>query len=101
MAAEGEVNRLKELPKDYDVDLFNHYFTSMTPLIRKLIRQIDERRFNVDKSIIQSWFYDKLLYVFTKYYDLSVTNPEKFKATIISSLMLLKSRVLRDRKSVV
>nr|DAY56589.1 MAG TPA: hypothetical protein [Caudoviricetes sp.] len=32
MIAEGEINRLKELPEDYDVELFNFYYKSMTPL---------------------------------------------------------------------
>lgn len=96
---EGEINRLKELPDNYDRDLFNQYFKSMTPLIKKLIKQIDEKRFNVPRDVVQSWFYDKLLYVFNKYYNLSTENPEKFKATIISSLMTYKNRVLRNAYS--
>ena len=94
MIAEGEINRLKELPEDYDVELFNFYYKSMTPLIRKLAKNIDPRRFNVSRDIIISYFYDKLLYVFRKYYNLSTENPEKFKATIISSLQLYKTRLL-------
>ena len=94
MIAEGEINRLKELPKEYDVELFNFYYKSMTPLIRKLAKNIDPRRFNVSRDIIISYFYDKLLYVFRKYYNLSTENPEKFKATIISSLQLYKTRLL-------
>lgn len=94
MISEGEVNRLKELPENYDVDLFNGYYKSMTPLIRKLAKNIDPRRFNVTRDIIISYFYDKLLHVFRKYYDLSTENPEKFKATIISSLQLYKTRLL-------
>lgn len=94
MNSEGEINRLKELPEDYDYELFNHYYKGMTPLIRKLAKNIDHRRFNVSKDIVISYFYDKLLYVFRKYYHLSTENPEKFKATIISSLQLFKSRLL-------
>lgn len=96
MNGEGEVHRLKELPENYDVDLFNSYYKSMTPLIRNLVRHIDPKRFNITKDILQSYFYDKLLYVFTKYYDLADSNPEKFKATIISSLSTLKYRILRN-----
>ena len=57
MIAEGEINRLKELPEDYDVELFNFYYKSMTPLIRKLAKNIDPRRFNVSRDIIISYFY--------------------------------------------
>lgn len=56
MIAEGEINRLKELPEDYDVELFNFYYKSMTPLIRKLAKNIDPRRFNVSRDIIISYF---------------------------------------------
>lgn len=94
MISEGEINRLKELPEGYDVNLFNFYYKSMTPLIRKLARNIDPRRFNVSRDIIISYFYDKLHHVFRKYYHLSTENPEKFKATIISSLQLYRTRLL-------
>lgn len=99
MASEGEINRLRELPEDYDVELFNSYYKGMTPLIRKLSKNIDCRRFNVSKDIIQSYFYDKLLYVFTKYYHLATENPEKFKATILSSLTMFRSRLLKNAYS--
>lgn len=94
MISEGEVNRLKPMEEGYDIELFNFYYKSMTPLIKKLAKNIDPRRFNVSRDIIISYFYDKLLYVFNKYYYLSTENPEKFKATILSSLQLYKTRLL-------
>ena len=68
----SELHRLTEL-KPYDEDLFNRLYKTCKPLIRRLVRGIDSRRFNVTPDIINSFFWDKFLYVFNKYqseYDL-------------------------------
>ena len=62
----SELHRLTEL-KPYDEDLFNRLYKTCKPLIRGLVRGIDSRRFNVTPDIINSFFWDKFLYVFNKY----------------------------------
>lgn len=89
----SELHRLTEL-KPYDQDLFNRMYKTCKPLIRRLTRGVDSRRFNVSQDIIQSYFWDKFLYVFNKYQD--KYDEERLKATILSSLQTFKSKLLRN-----
>lgn len=89
----SELHRLTEL-KPYDPDLFNRMYKTCKPLIRRLTKGVDSRRFNVSKDIIQSYFWDKFLYVFNKYQD--KYDEERLKATILSSLQTFKSKLLRN-----
>lgn len=50
----SELHRLTEL-KPYDEDLFNRLYKTCKPLIRRLVRGIDSRRFNVTPDIINSF----------------------------------------------
>ena len=89
----SELHRLTEL-KPYDEDLFNRLYKTCKPLIRRLVRGIDSRRFNVTPDIINSFFWDKFLYVFNKYQ--SEYDEERLKATLLSSLQTFKSKLLRN-----
>lgn len=89
----SELHRLTEL-KPYDEDLFNRLYKTCKPLIRKLVRGIDARRFNVSPDIINSFFWDKFLYVFNKYQE--EYEEERLKATLLSSLQIFKSKLLRN-----
>lgn len=89
----SELHRLTEL-KPYDQDLFNRMYKTCKPLIRRLTKEVDSRRFNVSQDIIQSYFWDKFLYVFNKYQD--KYDEERLKATILSSLQTFKSKLLRN-----
>lgn len=89
----SELHRLTEL-KPYDQDLFNRMYKTCKPLIRRLTKGVDSRRFNVSQDIIQSYFWDKFLYVFNKYQD--KYDEERLKATILSSLQTFKSKLLRN-----
>lgn len=89
----SELHRLTEL-KPYDPDLFNRLYKTCKPLIRRLTKGVDYRRFNVSQDIIQSYFWDKFLYVFNKYQD--KYDEERLKATILSSLQTFKSKLLRN-----
>lgn len=89
----SELHRLTEL-KPYDRDLFNRMYKTCKPLIRRLTKGVDSRRFNVSQDIIQSYFWDKFLYVFNKYQD--KYDEERLKATILSSLQTFKSKLLRN-----
>lgn len=88
----SELHRLKVM-EDYDEALFNKLYKSMKPLVRRLAKNIDARRFNVPNDVIQSYFWDKFLYVFNKYEP--VYEEERLRATLISSLMTFKNRLLR------
>ena len=90
----SELHRLKSMDYGYDPELFNRLYKTLKPLVKKLARNVDERRFNVSKDIIQSYFWDKFLFVFNKYnaeYD-----ENRLKATLISSLSTYKNRLLRN-----
>lgn len=89
----SELHRLTEL-KPYDQDLFDRMYKTCKPLIRRLTKGVDSRRFNVSQDIIQSYFWDKFLYVFNKYQD--KYDEERLKATILSSLQTFKSKLLRN-----
>lgn len=89
----SELHRLTEL-KPYDEDLFNRLYKTCKPLIRRLTMGVDSRRFNLTPDIINSFFWDKFLYVFNKYQD--EYDEERLKATLLSSLQTYKSKLLRN-----
>lgn len=89
----SELHRLTEL-KPYDPELFDRLYKTCKPLIRKLTKGVDFRRFNVSQDIIQSYFWDKFLYVFNKYQD--QYDEERLKAVILSSLSTFKNKLLRS-----
>ena len=88
-----EVHRLKPMPDNYDRALFNVLYKNTERLRKKLASEIDPRRFGVDYKIILSWFDDKFIYAFTKYYSKS---PDVLKGYIINSLRVFKFRVLKE-----
>jgi len=88
----SELHRLKVM-EDYDEVLFNRLYRNMKPLVKRLAKNVDARRFNVPNDVIQSYFWDKFLYVFNKYQ--SEYEEERLRATLISSLMTFKNRLLR------
>lgn len=88
----SELHRLKCMD-DYDELRFNRLYRKLKPLIKKLAKNVDARRYNVSPDIIQSYFVDKFLFVFNKYqaeYD-----DNRLQATLISSLTTFKNRLLR------
>lgn len=90
----SELHRLKPMQKDYDQKLFNRLYKTCKPIIRNLVKQIDYKRFNVTPDIIESYFWDKMIYVFNRYYG-EVDN-EHLKADIIRSLTTFKNKLLRS-----
>lgn len=89
----SEIHRIKEFT-DYNRDQFEKLYKLCRPLVRNLSRSIDSRRFNVSQDIIQSYFWDKFLYVYNKYqhkYD-----EERLKATLLTSLQVFKNKLLRN-----
>ncbi len=79
--------------QDYDKELFEKIYYQTTSLRRMLAYQIDARRFGVTPDIILSWFDDKFLLVFNKYFGKK--DPEVLKGYIINSLKTFKYRILR------
>lgn len=89
----SEIHRIKEFT-DYNRDQFEKLYKLCRPLVRNLSRSIDSRRFNVSQDIIQSYFWDKFLYVYNRYqhkYD-----EERLKATLLTSLQVFKNKLLRN-----
>lgn len=89
----SELHRLKEF-QHVDEHVFNKMYKICKPLINKLARSIDCRRYNVSPDIIQSYFWDKFMYVYNKYQD--EYDEERLKATLISSIRTFKNKLLRN-----
>lgn len=90
----SELHRLKPMQEVYDVNLFNRLHKICCPVINRLSKQVDCKRFNLSEDIINSYFWDKMLYVFNKYYG--TCNEEHLKARILSSLSTFKNKLLRS-----
>jgi hypothetical protein len=88
-----ENHRLKPMKEGYDENLFNELYSKTKALRNSLVYQIDSRRFGVTHYEIQSWFDDKFIYVFNKYYG--EKTDEMLLGYIINSLKQFKNRVLR------
>lgn len=89
----SELHRLKPMV-EYDEAVFNRLYKICKPVIRNLTRQVDYKRFNLTPDIINSYFWDKMLYVFNKYYG--TCSEEHLKARILSSLSTFKNKLLRS-----
>lgn len=89
----SELHRLSTMQEGYDVNLFNKLYKTCKPVIRRLASQIDISRFNVSRDIIESYFWDKMLFVFNKYYG--TCSEEHLKADILASLSTFKCKLLR------
>ena len=89
----SELHRLKPM-QEYDEATFNRLYKVCKPVIRNLTRQIDYKRFNLTPDIIQSYFWDKMLFVFNKYYG--ECTEEHLKARILASLSTFKNKLLRS-----
>lgn len=89
----SEIHRLKPMPKNYDIELFNKLYKLCKPVIKNLVNQIDCRRFNLTPDIIHSYFVDKLLYVFSRYQG--TCSEDHLQAKILLSLSTYKNKLLR------
>lgn len=89
----SEIHRLKPMQKDYDKKLFMKLYKLVKPVIGNMVRGIDARRYNVPSDIIRDQFYDKMLYVFNKYYG--KVSEEHLKANILRALTTYKSHLLK------
>lgn len=89
----SELNRIKKL-NDYDVNEFNQLYELVLPYIKRLSRNIDERRLNVSKDLIESYFLDKFLYIYNKYNQ--VYDYEQLKANILTGLKKYSYRLMKD-----
>jgi hypothetical protein len=90
----SELHRLTAMPESYDKDLFNHLYKISKPVIRRLASQIDTNRFNVSRDIIESYFWDKMLFIFNKYYG--TCSNDHLQARILSGLSIFKNHLLHS-----
>lgn len=89
----SELHRLKPMKENYDPECFHRMYKKMKPKIRGLVRNVDARRYNVTPDIIESYFWDKMLYVFNKYYG--QVSEEHLKANIYRALTTYKNHLLK------
>lgn len=89
----SELRRLKEL-KDYNEVEFNKLYKICTPLIKQLVRNIDHRRLNVSQDIVKSYFYDKFLYIYTKYHK--VHDYDRLKGDLLVGLKKYSYKLMRE-----
>lgn len=88
-----EINRLKEFQGDINPELFNELFNKVQPLKKRLVYDIDEKRIGVSKDIIDSWFDDKFMFVYQKYFK--KYDKEVLLGHLLNSLKRFKYRILR------
>lgn len=78
---------------DYDEELFNQIYKDCNQLMNRLASTINPAYYGVTPDIIRSWFDDKFIYVFNKYYG--EMSDKALKSHIIKSLQQYKCRILR------
>lgn len=89
----SELERLKEMGS-YDLIEFNKLYKVCTPLIRRLSKNIDNRRLNVSNDIVKSYFWDKFLYIYNKYHN--DHDYEHLKAQLLVGLKKYSYKLMRD-----
>ena len=92
-----EIHRLIPMKMGYDELLFNKLYKETEALRNLLTYQIDHRRYGVTSDIIKSWFDDKFIFVFNKYYG--EIEEGQLKGRIINALRTFKFRILRKAYS--
>lgn len=92
-----EIHRLTPMKQGYDENLFNKLYRETESLRNLLTYQIDARRYGVTPDIIKSWFDDKFIFVFNKYYG--EISEGQLKGRIINALKTFKFRMLRKAYS--
>ena len=85
------------MQEGYDEKLFNKLYKETEALRNLLTYQIDHRRYGVTQDIIKSWFDDKFIFVFNKYYG-TITEGQ-LKGRLINALRTFKFRMLRKAYS--
>ena len=93
-----ELHRIKPL-ETYDVEVFNKLYRICKPVIKNLVKQIDCRRYNVSKDVISSYFWDKMLFLFNRYYEESEGDIEFLKAHVLKGLQTYKYHLLQEAYS--
>lgn len=88
----SEIHRLKPM-REYDENLFLRMYNICKPVIYRLSKQIDAKRYDVTPDIIRDQFWDKFLYVFNKYQG--TCEEEHLKARLLSSLATYKNHLLQ------
>lgn len=90
----SELHRLKPMQEGYDIELFEKLYKISKPVIRRLSKQVDPKRFNVTTDIIESYFWDKMLYIFNKYYG--TCTEDHLQARVLGGLTTFKNHLLHS-----
>lgn len=90
----SEIHRLKPMKEGYDQELFLKLYKISGPVIKRLSKQVDPKRFDVSPDIIESYFWDKMLYIFNKYYG--ECTEDHLRARILAGLATFKNHLLHS-----
>jgi hypothetical protein len=90
-----ELHRLVASPR-YSSPVFDDLYKQTEPLRRKLAGQINPRLFGVSYDIILSWFDDKFMHSYYRYFEkYPEGSTNNLKGYVINSLQTFKLRVIR------
>lgn len=92
-----ELHRLKEMPEDYDPELFGKLYSECCPYMDKLARSINPKYYNVTEDVIRSWFDDKFIFAYCKYHNEMSDNS--LKSYILKSLKQVRCNILKKAYS--
>lgn len=88
-----EGHRLQPMPDNYDRELFLRLYKATIPIRKKLAATIDSTRFGVEYKDVLSWFDEKFIFAFTRYYG--KYDEEVLKGHIITALDRYKYRIMK------
>lgn len=90
-----ESHRLKQMPDNYDLAVFEKIYKETAALRHKLAFKIDNRRFGVDKQEIIQWFDIKFIHAFCQFHEkYDASNIGNLKGYIINALTTYQYRVM-------
>jgi len=87
-----ELHRLTPMKEGYDETLFNTFYQKTKALRNKLAFEVNPKYLGVSHQEILSWFDDKFMFIFNKYYGKLDNNV--LLGYIINGLLNFKRRVL-------
>lgn len=91
-----EEHRLKDLPEDYNPQLFNQLYKELIPLKRKLASNFDYSRFKgATYQDLLSFFDIKFIHTYNKYYCVKGLPPNLVRAHLIRALSNYRNRLLK------
>lgn len=92
-----ELHRLKDMPADYDPELFIKFYNDCSPYMDSLARSIYPKYFNVTPDIVRSWFDDKFMFAYRKYHN--EMSDKSLKSYLIKSVKQFRVNLIKRAHS--